>query len=497
MRTIATMLISVTAVSAAVADQAWVIDSQGDWQANVEAQSSLEIQEGMASPKQDQAHLKSKLKTFPEKVSAKSLTLSQSPVWLNWNPVPDVGPSNLGDAPVALSLGPDNYWLFGRYRNPGNRNEGDSKAKDVALEGYDVPLKASPFKKQFDAPGGLKLGKGGYHAWQSRDMENWVHHGPVSESFSRWMTTAEYADGKAYLYYDFPNDQDPHVYVDEDLTDGEPGTNEGMAFKDPSHGSDCAVIRDLDGTFHIIAEDWSPIDASKRSWDSPLATHAVSPDGVNDYTILSPPVDNRTEPTGKTGTYKHPHWVKEDPENYATNVAEYEIHEPEQEAYGDWAAIAIGRQYYLFADFDRSEGEPMSVCWFTSPDISQPFTWCGNIGEGHPDPDILFAEGQFYLVTQQKTDYVSSGPWVESVEARVGVDTTNDGAVDAWTDWTVMTERYDYIPGFSKQVERIPAQLDLSGLPEGYGFQVEIKLIDTTENTSKPILDSIVLSYEG
>ena len=72
--------------------------------------------------------------------------------------------------------------------------------------------------ERHNAPGGLKKSKGGYHAWQSRDMVNWVHHGPITEGFSKWMTSAEYVDGKAYFYYDFPNDQDPHLYIDEDLT---------------------------------------------------------------------------------------------------------------------------------------------------------------------------------------------------------------------------------------------------------------------------------------
>ena len=49
----------------------------------------------------------------------------------------------------------------------------------------------------------------------------------------------------------------------------------------------------------------------------------------------------------------------------------------------------------------------MSVGWFTSPSIDKQFTWCDKIGNGHPDPDIAFAEGQFYLATQQKTDYVT------------------------------------------------------------------------------------------
>ena len=66
----------------------------------------------------------------------------------------------------------------------------------------------------------------------------------------------------------------------------------------------------------------------------------------------------------------------------------------------------------------------------------------------------MFAEGKFYLATQQSTDYVSSGPWVESVDVRVGVDTDNDGSVNQWTDWQEVRESYDYISGFSKQVSK-------------------------------------------
>jgi hypothetical protein len=326
-------------------------------------------------------------------------------------------------------------------------------------------------------------------------MVHWVHHGPVSDQRARWMTTAEFVDGKAYLYYDFPNDADPHLYIDDDLTDGKPGKDMGMAFKDPSHGSDCAVIRDLDGKFHLISEDWSPIDASKHAWDSPLASHAVSPDGLGNFTLLAPPVDQRTKPTGKTGTFRHPHWTKEDPKNYPTNVVEYQIHEPEQNAYGDWAAISIGGQYYLFADFEPAGSKKMSVARFTSSEINKPFTFCGSFGNGHPDPDICFAEGRFYLINQTKNDYISPGPWVERVEARVGVDTDNDGKINEWTPWQEIREKYDYIPGFAKQVAKAPAALDLSKLPSGYGFQIELKTTDTTENKVKPILDKLALTF--
>ena len=214
------------------------------------------------------------------------------------------------------------------------------------------------------------------------------------------------------------------------------------------------------------------------------------------FVAKTPAVDNRTKPTGKKGTYNHPHWAKEDPDNYKTNVAEYEIHEPEQEAYGDWAAICIGGQYYLFGDYDPAGGHQMSVGWFTSSSIDQQFTWCDKIGNGHPDPDIAFAEGKFYLATQQKTDFTSPGPWVESVTVRVGVDVDNDGKVDQWTDWAEVKENYDYIEGFSKQVKRTPAQLDLSKLPKGFGFQVELKIEDTTENKSKPIIEGLNLIVE-
>jgi hypothetical protein len=486
------------------ADSSWTIESEKDWKKQLESSEGAVVEGASISPEREKATIVTKLHSFDEKRSASSLTVTQSPLWLNWNGIENLGPVNLQDAPVMLTMGPDNYWMFGRYgggqpkRKKGEKAAPAPKfvAEEATLEGFDVPLKTTPFPNQYDAPGGLKPGLGGYHAWQSRDMKNWVHHGPVTEGFSRWTTSAEMVDGKALIYYDFPNDQDPHVYVDSDLTDGEPGENMGMAVKDPSHGSDAGFIRDLDGNMHVVIEDWSPISANKRSWDSPLAGHAVSPTGISDFVFKAPAVDNRTNPTGEIATYNHPHWAKEDPGNYKTSVAEYEIHEPEQEAYGDWALIAIGGQYYLFGDYDPAGGHQMSVGWFTTPSLDQEFTWCDHIGNGHPDPDVAFAEGQFYLATQQKTDYVSPGPWVETVEVRVGVDTTNDGKADQWTDWGEVKESYDYIEGFSKQIARTPAELDLSDLPEGYGFQIEMKLSDTTENKSKPVVEKLELSFE-
>lgn len=138
----------------------------------------------------------------------------------------------------------------------------------------------------------------------------------------------------------------------------------------------------------------------------------------------------------------------------------------------------------------------MSVGWFTSKSIDEPFTWCDKIGKGHPDPDIAFAEGQFYLATQMNTDYVSPGPWVETVEARVGVDTNKDEKIDRWTEWTELAESYDYIKGFSKQIATTPAEIDVSSLPAGYAFRIELRLTDSTDNKSKPIIERVTLSFD-
>ena len=329
MKTLLFLLVATLSFGVDLHADDWTIDSADDWTNNIESSDGATVAKGSVSPKAKTATVTTKVHSSDVKQSAKSLVVTQSAIWENWIPTNNLGPANLGDAPVMLTVGPDNYWMFGRYQGAKSSKKKNQKTKPAPafkpepakLEGFDMPLQTTAFKNQFNAPGGLKPGKGGYHAWQSRDMKNWVHHGPVSEGFSRWVTSAEWVDGKAYIYYDFPNDQDPHVYVDDDLFDGEPGKNMGIAVKDPSHGSDAGFIRDLDGNMHVIIEDWSPISANKRSWDSPLAGHAVSPTGIDGFVFKKPPVDNRTKPTGKTGTYKHPHWAKEDPENYKTNVA--------------------------------------------------------------------------------------------------------------------------------------------------------------------------------
>ena len=471
-----------------------VIDSDEEWQSKGSKSTGLKFQDGFVQLESKSGTYRSSLLASKTKKTLSRIELTQSVEWMNWDPAGEVGPPNIHNAPVVLCVGPNDYWMFGTYTAP--KEVAGFESEDVSLEGYDVPLRTTTEPNLFLAPGGLKSNRFGVHAWQSRDMKNWVHHGVITDRAHRNTTSAEYKDGKLYIYYDFPNDQDPHLYIDSDLTDGEPGEDHGIAFADPSDGSDCAIIRDLEGNFHLIYEDWSPIDASKHSWDSPLGGHAVSADGKGDFKIVTPSVDHRTTPTGVFKEYTHPHWAGHP--DWDTGIAKYEVHEPEQDAFGDWAAICIGGQYYLFGDYHpvgARNGSHMSVALFTSDDINKPFKYFGKVGKGHPDPDIGFANGKFYLITQKDNDFVSSGPWVEQVKVRAGVDSNNDKEIDKWTDWHVVSEQYARIPGFVKQIKRIPASLDLSTLPAGYNFCFELKIEDGTKNDSVPILDAVKLTF--
>ena len=479
-----------------------VLQSTQDWKNYAQEIDGVSIENGVIAPVKKKGVYRSRIIAFPQKRSVQSITLSCSPKWDNWQATPKkVAPRTLGDAPIFLVKGSKDYWLFGRYKG-GNPKSKGFKPKEVNMEGYEMPLLTTPSSNLFTAPGGLKKDLGGYHAFQSRDMKNWIHHGSVTNRHAKWSTTAEFVDGKAYIYYDFPNDQDPHLYIDDDLTDGKPGKDMGLAFLDPSDGSDCAIIRDLDGKFHLIYENHSPINARSHSWDSPLAGHAVSDTGIGGFKILPPAVDYRTKPTGIFKEYSHPHWHAEQPQKFPAKegtkqaYARYEVHEPVQDAYGDWGAIAIGGRYYLVGDFHPAH-QSIRTAILTSPSLNEKFEFIGELGQGHPDPDIGFAEGQFYLINQTSKDYVSPGPWVETVEVRVGVDTNKDGKVDAWSKWAEVKEKYDHIPGFSKQIERIPASLNLKKLPKGHGLGFEIRLSDTTENHSKPLIDQVEISFSN
>lgn len=428
------------------------IDDQTSWETYTETTTNLEIIDGLASPiDESQVYgFKSKMATFEELTKVEKMVFKQSKVWGNWTEVPNVGPSEATNAPILLSVQDGEYYFL---------------ARESATSGY--------------------------IAWQSSDMVNWTRKGPVTGTGNRtgkWATTAEYKDGKFYIYYDSTNDDKPTLVIDDDLTDGIIGNEMGVAFDDPTPGSDCSVFRDdADGLFHIIYEDWSPINARNHAWDSPLAGHVSSADGLTGFVYGEHPpvIDQRTTPTGETGTYWHPQM----------GTLTYEIHEPEQNAYGDFTTIKVGSQYYIFSDYDPV-GESIKTARFTSDSWDKEFELVGSTGSGHPDPTIAFAEGQFYLVTQQITDQVSSGPWVDGVEARAGVDEDGDGSVDIWTDWQVIKEGYDHKPGYARVVDVIPAAIDMSSLPQGYGFQFEFAVDNSVVPNVSPIMSSVALVFD-
>lgn len=429
----------------------WTIETQEDWQSATAASQNLKLESGHLHPQADSASFSSNLKKFQNEQKLQSVTFRQAPNWNTWKAIPKVTPKGVQDAPIFVPVAPGNYWFLARKK-------GDKK--------------------------------NGYHAWHSENMKTWQHHGPISTYINRWVTTAEYVDGKFYIYFDKPNDEDPHLIIDDDLTDGKQGKEIGMVFNDPSHGSDMAILRDNDGTFHLIYEDWDPINARSHSWDSPLAGHATSPDGINGFESgkLAPAIDVRSKPTGEYGFYIH---------GTTGEKYKYEIHEGPQDAFGDYTMIKVGKQYYLFCDYDPCQkGKTMRVGRWRSDDIMKEFVWDGEIGENfHPDPTVGFAEGKFYLLVQHNgNDFISDGPWVDGIEARAGVDTNNDGNIDQWTEFTKIKESYSQKKGFVRVVEAAPATLDTSTLKAGFAFKIEFR----TQITSgfQPVIDAVECTFE-
>jgi len=78
---------------------------------------------------------------------------------------------------------------------------------------------------------------------------------------------------------------------------------------------------------------------------------------------------------------------------------------------------------------------------------------------------------------------------------RVGVDTSNDGKPDTWSNWEEVKETYEHTEGFAKQIKRNPAAIDLKDLPAGFGFCFELQVEDTTANDSRPILDQVTVIF--
>ena len=162
---------------AAEGDTNWRIDSAAEWKSEAREIEGLAVNDDLLGPVDKKGMYRSKLQSFKAKRSAQTMTLSASTMWENWEPARKVAPRTLGDAPIFLAKGPGDYWLLGRNKAP---RKGKFKPEAATLEGFDLPLQTTPLPNLFNAPGGLKKNLGGYHAWQSRDMVNWVHHGPVT-----------------------------------------------------------------------------------------------------------------------------------------------------------------------------------------------------------------------------------------------------------------------------------------------------------------------------
>jgi hypothetical protein len=66
----------------------------------------------------------------------------------------------------------------------------------------------------------------------------------------------------------------------------------------------------------------------------------------------------------------------------ANNLPIIEEHEPEQDAFGDWAAIAIGGQYYLVADYDPAGSHDRSgMSFFQRRELANLWTKDTNFGK--------------------------------------------------------------------------------------------------------------------
>ena len=189
-KVIALALIGLTSLvngqAAAKEDNSWRIDSGEEWNGasrELNGLNGLAIENNTLSPTGKEGTYHSKLQRFKKKRSAQAITLTASTRWDNWEPTEKkVCPPTLGDAPIFLAKGPNDYWILGRHRAP---RKAGFESISANLEGFDIELQTTPYPNLFNAPGGLKKSAGGYHAWQSRDMVNWVHHGCVTAKHAK------------------------------------------------------------------------------------------------------------------------------------------------------------------------------------------------------------------------------------------------------------------------------------------------------------------------
>ena len=500
----------------------WIVDTADQWAESIDhGNSAFSVGDGFATSRTNNSVFQSRVQSFTTKRSFQNMTLHQNKQWTanKWGHPSevdpaiysdnDVGPAITGegdrDAPVFLLIQEGDYWVFDRQAS------GRS-----------------------------------YHAYHSSDMINWLDKGIIGAGYD-WVTTSEYHDGKIFIYTDRPNDHDPSLLtIDYVAGSGEvfddnnnpisgtnPSTNNsnriavtdyGVILDKPevtvngttyslAGGSDNCVFRDpSDGQFHIIHENWSRHNAERFSWDSNIASHAISPDGINGFVF-----DEAARPINVPGNFITQAQAT-DADSYTQrsgNVQTLDLngilyhigHHPnvrhlfrltdQLHAWGDWTMIKVGTTYYLFADDDREDG--IGLGYWYGDSLNEEFTYGGRLRDGlHPDPGVGFAEGNFLMMMQSTdrdnvfgNDLLSYGPWVKGIEAQAGVDVDGDGQIDQWTDWQDVSEEYSQIEGFSKAFDVQEATLDASALPTGYGVAFRIR-----SASGSVVFDSIEISSE-
>ncbi|MCP4472050.1 MAG: hypothetical protein GY815_15475, partial [Gammaproteobacteria bacterium] len=106
-----TSIVLLVIVAPALAES-WVVESQDDWTAARGAADNVELTDGFAKPKADNASFQSVVKTFSKKRKLSSVVFEQSPVWDNWEAIDDVTPSGAGNAYVFLPVASGDYYFF-------------------------------------------------------------------------------------------------------------------------------------------------------------------------------------------------------------------------------------------------------------------------------------------------------------------------------------------------------------------------------------------------
>ena len=161
MKIITTAFFPFLLVPSLLAADPLTIASEADWKKSIASSEGVVIKNGVAEPTGKTGTLTTRVHKFDQKHSASSLIITQSAVWQNWNPIENLGPANLRDAPVLLTVGPDDYWMFGRYGSLNSRGQKGGKQtaggriplserrpftpEPAKLEGFDTPLLTTPY----------------------------------------------------------------------------------------------------------------------------------------------------------------------------------------------------------------------------------------------------------------------------------------------------------------------------------------------------------------